>query len=118
LPSVEGAALGARADVDAGTMIAVFNAGSDRNPATLDRYPKAMLPGTFSLGFTNAPMLKDVELCLHLARDMGVAMPPGAEIGREWRPDTGAEADFTTIVRIVDLPAGVEVRSRTTQPRD
>jgi hypothetical protein len=30
---------------------------------------------------------------------------------------TGAEADFTTIVRQSELRAGVEVRSRPTQPR-
>lgn len=120
LLSGEVAALGAKAGVDADTMIAVFNAGSGRNSATLDKYPKAILPGTFSLGFTNALMLKDVELCLQMAHDMGVAMPIGDEIRREWRAAmeiTGAEADFTTIVRKSELRAGVEVRSRPAQPK-
>jgi 3-hydroxyisobutyrate dehydrogenase-like beta-hydroxyacid dehydrogenase len=120
LLSGEVAALGAKAGVDADTMIAVFNAGSGRNSATLDKYPKAILPGTFSLGFTNALMLKDIELCLQLAHDMGVAVPLSNEIRREWRAAmeiTGAEADFTTIVRQSELRAGVEVRSRPTQPR-
>jgi 3-hydroxyisobutyrate dehydrogenase-like beta-hydroxyacid dehydrogenase len=120
LLSGEVAALGAKAGVDADTMIAVFNAGSGRNSATLDKYPKAILTGTFSLGFTNALMLKDIELCLQLAHDMGVAVPLSNEIRREWRAAmeiTGAEADFTTIVRQSELRAGVEVRSRPTQPR-
>jgi len=110
LLSGEVTALGAKAGVDADTMIAVFNAGSGRNSATLDKYPKAILPGTFNLGFTNALMLKDVELCLQMAHDMGVAMPLSDEIGREWRAATelsGAEADFTTIVRRSEIRAGV-----------
>jgi 3-hydroxyisobutyrate dehydrogenase-like beta-hydroxyacid dehydrogenase len=120
LLSGEVAALGAKAGVDADTMIAVFNAGSGRNSATLDKYPKAILPGTFSLGFTNALMYKDVELCLQMAHGMGVAMPLGDEIRREWQAAmeiTGPEADFTTIVRNSELRAGVEVRSRPTQPK-
>jgi len=120
LLSGEVAALGAKAGVDADMMIAVFNAGSGRNSATLDKYPKAILPGTFDLGFTNALMLKDVELCLRMAHALGVAMPLGDRIGREWRAAmevTGAEADFTTIVRKSELSAGVEVRSRSAQPK-
>jgi 3-hydroxyisobutyrate dehydrogenase-like beta-hydroxyacid dehydrogenase len=120
LLSGEVAALGVKAGIDADTMIAVFNAGSGRNSATLDKYPKAILPGTFNLGFTNALMLKDVELCLQLAHDIGVAMPVGDEIRREWRAATevtGAQADFTTIVRRSEIRAGVEVRSKLAQPK-
>lgn len=120
LLSGEVAALGVKAGVDADTMIAVFNAGSGRNSATLDKYPKAILPGTFNLGFTNALMLKDVELCLQMARDMEIAMPLGDEIRREWRAAmeiTGAEADFTNIVRRSEQRAGVEVRSQPVQSK-
>jgi 3-hydroxyisobutyrate dehydrogenase-like beta-hydroxyacid dehydrogenase len=120
LLSGEVTALGAKAGVDADTMIAVFNAGSGRNSATLDKYPKAILPGTFNLGFTNALMLKDVELCLQMAHDIGVAMPISDEIRREWRAATelsGAEADFTTIVRRSEIRAGVEVRSKLARPK-
>jgi 3-hydroxyisobutyrate dehydrogenase-like beta-hydroxyacid dehydrogenase len=120
LLSGEVAALGVKAGVDADTMIAVFNAGSGRNSATLDKYPKAILPGTFDLGFTNALMLKDLELCLQMAHEMGVASPLSDEISREWRAAmevTGAEADFTTIVRRSELRAGVEVRSKPAQPK-
>jgi len=115
LMSGEVAALGAKAGVDPDTMIAVFNAGSGRNSATLDKYPKAILPGTFNLGFTNALMFKDLELCLQFAQELGVSMPIGAQIGREWRAamdQMGAQSDFTTIVRPSELRAGVEVRSR------
>jgi 3-hydroxyisobutyrate dehydrogenase len=120
LLSGEVAALGAKAGVDADTMIAVFNAGSGRNSATLDKYPKAILPGTFNLGFTNALMRKDLELCLEMAHDMEVAMPLGDEIGREWRAAmeiAGAQADFTTIVRRSEIRAGVEVRSKSAQTK-
>ncbi len=115
LLAAEAAALGAKAGVDPETMIAVFNAGSGRNSATLDKYPKAILPGSFNLGFTNALMYKDLELCLQLANDMGFTMPLGERIRQEWRTAmdiTGADADFTTIVRKSELIAGVEVRAR------
>jgi 3-hydroxyisobutyrate dehydrogenase-like beta-hydroxyacid dehydrogenase len=118
--SGEVAALGVKAGLDADTMIAVFNAGSGRNSATLDKYPKAILPGTFNLGFTNALMFKDIELCLQMAHEMGVAMPMGNEIRREWRAAmklAGAEADFTTIVRRSECRAAVEVRSKPAQPK-
>jgi 3-hydroxyisobutyrate dehydrogenase-like beta-hydroxyacid dehydrogenase len=114
LLSAEVAALGAKAGVDAETMIAVFNAGSGRNSATLDKYPKAILPGSFSLGFSNALMYKDLELCLQLAHDMEYPMPLGEHIRQEWQAAmsiAGAEADFTTIVRKSELSAGVEVRA-------
>jgi 3-hydroxyisobutyrate dehydrogenase-like beta-hydroxyacid dehydrogenase len=65
-------------------------------------------------------MLKDIELCLQMAHDMRVAMPLDDEIRREWRAAmeiTGAEADFTTIVRKIELRAGVELRSRPAQPK-
>jgi 3-hydroxyisobutyrate dehydrogenase-like beta-hydroxyacid dehydrogenase len=120
LLSGEVAALGAKAGVDADTMIAVFNAGSGRNSATLDKYPKAILPGTFNLGFTNALMFKDLELCQQMAHDMGVATPLGDEVRREWQAAmevTGAQADFTTIVRRSEIRTGVKVRSKPTQPK-
>jgi 3-hydroxyisobutyrate dehydrogenase-like beta-hydroxyacid dehydrogenase len=120
LLSGEVASLGVKAGVDAATMIAVFNAGSGRNSATLDKYPKAILPGTFNLGFANSLMLKDLDLCLQMARSMEVSVPLSELIGREWRAAmevTGAEADFTTIVRRSELRAGVEVRNQPAAPR-
>lgn len=119
LLSGEVAALGVKAGVDAATMIAVFNAGSGRNSATLDKYPKAILPGTFNLGFANSLMLKDLELCLEMARSMRIPIPLSEEIGREWRAAmeiTGADADFTTIVRRSELRAGAEVRNQPAGP--
>jgi 3-hydroxyisobutyrate dehydrogenase-like beta-hydroxyacid dehydrogenase len=115
LLSGEAAALGVKAGLDAATMIEVFNAGSGRNSATLDKYPKAILPGTFDMGFTNKLMYKDVSLCLLLAERMGLSIPTAKAICEEWyaaMTEVGPDADFTTIVRKSERLAGVEVRRR------
>ena len=111
----EAAALGVKAGVDAEAMIAVFNAGSGRSSATLDKYPKAILPGTFSLGFTNKLMFKDVSLCLALADKMGLDLPTAAAVRDEWRAamdETGADSDFSKIVLKAERQAGVTVRRK------
>ncbi len=113
----EVAAMGAKAGLDPTVMIDVFNAGSGRSSATLDKYPKAILPGTFQLGFANRLMYKDVKLCLQLADAMGLTMPISQLIGQEWAAamaETGADADFSTIVKKAERLAGVEVRATKT----
>ena len=113
----EVAAMGAKAGLDPSGMIDVFNAGSGRSSATLDKYPKAILPGTFSLGFTNRLMMKDLSLCLDLAKSMGLSMPIAELVGTEWRSamdEAGADADFSTIVLKAEHAAGVAVRAKKT----
>lgn len=110
----EVAALGVKTGLDADAMINVFNAGSGRSSATLDKYPKAILPGTFKLGFTNALMFKDVSLCIEMAAMLNVEMPTARAVRDEWAAamaHAGPEADFSTIVTKAEKLAGVEVRS-------
>lgn len=110
----EATAMGVKAGLDPAVLIDIFNAGSGRSSATLDKYPKAILPGTFSLGFTNGLMLKDVNLCLQLADEMGLAMPTARSVRDQWlvaMRESGPDADFTTIVHKSERDAGVEVRA-------
>jgi 3-hydroxyisobutyrate dehydrogenase-like beta-hydroxyacid dehydrogenase len=111
----EAASLGVKAGVDAEAMIAVFNAGSGRSSATLDKYPKAILPGSFSLGFTNRLMYKDVSLCLALADSMGLQLPTACAVRDEWKAameETGVDSDFSKIVLKAERRAGVTVRRK------
>ncbi|MGX7895999.1 NAD(P)-dependent oxidoreductase [Tsuneonella sp. HG222] len=111
----EAAALGVKAGLDPKSLIDVFNAGSGRSSATLDKYPKAILPGSFDLGFSNRLMFKDVGLCLRLAEQMGIELPVARSVGREWQAammQEGEDADFSTIVRKAERECGVEVRAR------
>lgn len=109
----EVAAMGVKAGLNPGVMIDVFNAGSGRSSATLDKYAKAILPGTFSTGFTARLMFKDLSLCLDLAQKLGLEMPASLAVQEEWRramTEVGAEADFSRIVLMRERAAGVEVR--------
>src|SRR5262245_64970760 len=54
----EAMVLGVKAGLDPRIMLDVINAGSGRNTATEDKFPRLVLPGTFNLGFTNGLMKK------------------------------------------------------------
>ena len=107
--------MGVKAGLDPAVMIEVINAGSGMNTASRDKFPRAILPGTFDYGFTNGLMYKDVRLSLDEAEGMGVPMWVGSMVRQMFQLATtqqGADADFTTIVKCVEEWAGVEVRTR------
>ena len=68
----EAMVLGVKAGLDPKVMLDVINAGSGRNSASQDKFPKAILPRTFDFGFANGLMYKDVKLCLEEASALGV----------------------------------------------
>ena len=94
-------------------MLDVINMSTGRNSATQDKFPKAILPGTFDFGFATGLSYKDVKLCVDEAEAMGVPMVVGAEV-RQMLAITqavyGADSDFTSMCRLVEAWAGVEVR--------
>jgi 3-hydroxyisobutyrate dehydrogenase-like beta-hydroxyacid dehydrogenase len=111
--SCEAVVMGVKAGLDPRVMIDVINAGSGRNSATQDKFPKAILPRSFDFGFTNALMHKDVKLCVEEAEAMGVPMWVGSAVRQLWAYSAsrmGADTDFTTIVRCIEEWAGVEVK--------
>jgi 3-hydroxyisobutyrate dehydrogenase-like beta-hydroxyacid dehydrogenase len=113
--SCEAVVMGTKAGLDPRVMIDVINAGSGRNSATQDKFPKAILPRTFDYGFTNALMHKDVKLCVEEAEAMGVPMWVGSAVRQLWAYTAnrmGPDTDFTSIVRSIEEWAGVEVKPR------
>jgi hypothetical protein len=111
----EAMVMGVKAGLDPAVMIDVINAGSGRNSASQDKFPRAILPRTFDYGFTNGLMYKDLRLCLDEAEGMGVPMWVGGMVRQMFQLATtlyGADADFTSIVKCVEQWAGVEVRAR------
>lgn len=113
----EAMVMGVKAGLDPAIMLDVINAGSGRNSATQDKFPKAVLPGTFDIGFAAQLAYKDVRLCIDEAESIGVPMVVGAAV-REMLVLTnamfGSRADFTDVTRVVESWGGVEVRSRPT----
>jgi 3-hydroxyisobutyrate dehydrogenase-like beta-hydroxyacid dehydrogenase len=111
--SSEAMAMGVKAGLDAKTLIDIINAGSGRNSATQDKFPRSILPGTFDFGFATGLSYKDVRLCVDEAEALGVPMIVGAAV-REMLAVTnarfGADSDFTMIAKVLEEWAGVEIR--------
>ncbi len=111
--SSEALAMGVKAGLDPKVMLDIINAGSGRNSATQDKFPRAILPRTFDFGFTTGLSYKDVGLCVDEAEAMGVPMVAGAAV-RQMLAITNAKfgptSDFTSIARVVEEWAGVEIK--------
>jgi 3-hydroxyisobutyrate dehydrogenase-like beta-hydroxyacid dehydrogenase len=111
--SSEAMVMGVKAGLNPRVMLDVLNTSTGRNSATQDKFPRAILPGTFDFGFATGLSYKDVKLCIDEAEAMGVPMVCGAVV-RQMLAVTqavyGADSDFTSMCRIVENWAGVEVR--------
>ena len=113
--------LGAKAGLDPDTMIDVLNAGSGRNSATQDKFPRSILPRRFDAGFATRLMYKDLKLCLEEAEALGLTLSVASAVRQLWQAtasEMGADRDFTTIMQYVERaagPGGVEVRGRDAQ---
>ena len=113
--SSEAIVMGVKAGLDAQTMVDVINAGSGRNTATQDKFPRAILPRRFDFGFATGLMFKDVKLCIEEAAALKVPMQVGAAVHRLWQQamdENGPSSDITSVVRCIEKPAGVEVKGR------
>lgn len=112
--SSEAMVMGVKAGLDPRVMLDVINAGSGRNSATQDKFPRAILNRTFDYGFSTGLMYKDVKLCLEEATAMGVPMWVAAAVRQMWfmaYTQLGPETDFTRIVQCIEKWAGVEVKA-------
>lgn len=113
--SSEAMVMAAKAGIEPEIMLDIINAGSGRNSATQDKFPKSVLPRSFDFGFATGLSYKDVRLCVDEAEAMGVPMIAGAVV-RQMLAVTqakyGANSDFTSITRVVEEWAGVEVRGK------
>jgi 3-hydroxyisobutyrate dehydrogenase-like beta-hydroxyacid dehydrogenase len=111
--SSEGMAMGVKAGLDPKILLDIINVSSGRNSATQDKFPRSVLPGTFDFGFATALSYKDVKLCLDEAEAMGVPMIMGAvvrQILALTQAKYGPDSDFTSIARLSEEWAGVQIR--------
>jgi 3-hydroxyisobutyrate dehydrogenase-like beta-hydroxyacid dehydrogenase len=104
--------MGVKSGLDAGVMIDVLNAGSGGTSASLDKFPRAILPRTFDYGFATGLMVKDVGLYLDEAKALGVSVEVAEAVGRLWdlaMRDQGPDSDFTAAIKPIEQTAGVVV---------
>jgi 3-hydroxyisobutyrate dehydrogenase-like beta-hydroxyacid dehydrogenase len=109
--TAEGMTMGVKAGLDPKRMVEVLNVSSGRSSATLDKWPRAVLPRTFDFGFTAGLALKDVRLCLAAARILGVPLGVGTavcELLERTVSALGADSDFTAMAKIVEHDAGLD----------
>lgn len=115
LLSAEAVTMGVKAGLDPKIMCDIINASSGRNSATQDKFPKAVLTRTFDFGFATALSYKDVKMCVDESEALGVPMVAGSLV-RQMLAATnakyGPDSDFTSMVKIVEEWAGVEIRGQ------
>jgi 3-hydroxyisobutyrate dehydrogenase-like beta-hydroxyacid dehydrogenase len=110
----EAMVMGVKAGLDPRIMLDVINAGSGRNTATEQKFPKMVVPRTFNLGFTNGLMAKDVGLALSEAKALGVPMDVAEAVMRALKlacDEIGPDKDLTTVVQPLERRTGIEVRA-------
>jgi 3-hydroxyisobutyrate dehydrogenase-like beta-hydroxyacid dehydrogenase len=111
--SSEAVVMGVKAGLDPTQMLDVINSGSGRNSATQDKFPRSVIPRTFDFGFATGLSYKDVRLCIQEAQSLGVPMVAGSAILQMLAVTNakfGADSDFTSIARVVEEWAGVEIK--------
>jgi 3-hydroxyisobutyrate dehydrogenase-like beta-hydroxyacid dehydrogenase len=111
----EAVVMGVKAGLDARQIIDVINAGTGKNSATEDKFPKYVIPRTFNLGFALSLLNKDVRMCMEEADALGVPMVVGSAVRQLLTiaaADEGPDADMTDIVKPVEKWAGVTVGSK------
>ncbi len=113
--SSEAMVLGVKAGLDPHLMLEVINAGSGRNSATQDKFPKSILPRRFDFGFGTGLMYKDVKLCVEEAEYLGVQLWVAPAVRQLWLQacsELGPDSDFTSIVKCIERLAKVEVGAK------
>ena len=114
----EAMVLGVKAGLDPWLMIDVINAGSGRNTATEDKFPRSILPRSFDFGFALGLLSKDVNLCIAEADALGVPMWIGNAVKQMWLyglAQGGPDQDFTSLITHIEKWSSVTVGGRRTQ---
>jgi 2-hydroxy-3-oxopropionate reductase len=96
---------GVKGGLDPEVMMSVFNAGSGKNGATLDKFPKQVLPRTFDFGFPIGSVCKDIGLAVEECQALGVPMWLGNTARQVWNyaaMQDGKSRDMTELVKYVE----------------
>ncbi|MBI0537250.1 NAD(P)-dependent oxidoreductase [Roseomonas sp. KE2513] len=115
LAACEAIVLGVKAGLDADTLVDVVNAGTGRNSATADKFPRAVLPRSFDYGGPLAIGTKDIDLYRELGRSLGMPTFVGDHVSTLWNYGVSQGApdqDYSELVRHFEAWAGVQVKGR------
>ena len=111
---------GVKAGLDADMMIAVLNAGSGCNSATMDKIPRAVLTRNFDFGHSIAGVCKDIGLAIDECQAMGLPMQVGGAARQLWQfayAQGGGARDMTELITYMEQQAGVRVAGKAAMKR-
>ena len=111
----EGFVMGAKAGIDPDAMLAMVNAGTGRSLVT-ETMMEHVIGGDFAFGGALALLDKDARLGLAEASALNVPMWTLEQAARVWRfamIQGHGNDDLTTIARVMEAWAGVEIRRKT-----
>jgi 3-hydroxyisobutyrate dehydrogenase len=94
--------VGERFGIDPEVMLSVFNSSSGRSGSTENKWPNFIIPGTFDSGFGLRLMLKDMNIAIQLAKQVGAPDALGSCALDLWdraSQSLPATADHTEIAR-------------------
>lgn len=110
--TAEAFVMGAKGGLDPEVMLAAINAGSGRNSATEDKFPRSVLPRSFDYGAEMHILMKDIDLAVAQGEELGVPMwvCQAARLVFKHAIHKGAtREDLTAIVKYVERDAGFEI---------
>jgi 3-hydroxyisobutyrate dehydrogenase-like beta-hydroxyacid dehydrogenase len=95
----EAVAFATSVGVDMATLLEVINASSGRSAASEDKFVHHVLTGSYSSGFANTLMAKDVQLYLAAVAAQGTPRTVGEVTGDVWRRFAASRPgdDFTAV---------------------
>ena len=107
-------ALGVKVGLDPSVMLDVLNAGSGRNTATTDKFPRSVLDRSFNFGFRAVLLHKDIRLCKQFADAHGVSFAIGTAVDGVWARAAQelGDQDFTRVVELIERDAQVTIQAR------
>jgi 2-hydroxy-3-oxopropionate reductase len=108
--SCEAIVMGVKAGLDPQGLLDAINAGSGRNSATVDKFPRSILPRRFD----GSPMSighKDLQLYMQTMRDFGLPAPIGATVMEIWNAAAAQKPGrgYNSIIEHFEQFAHVEV---------
>ena len=110
--SAEAFVMGAKGGLDPEVMAAAINAGSGRNSATQDKFPRSVLTRSFDYGAEMHILMKDIDLAIAQGEDLGVPMwvyEAARLVFKHAMHKGAAREDLTAIVRYIERDAGFEM---------
>ena len=104
--------MGAKGGVSPEVLTEAINNGSGRNSATLDKFPRSVLPRTFDYGAEMHILMKDIDLAIEQGERLGVPMwvcQAARLVYKHAVFSDGGKPDITTIVKHVEKAASFEL---------